>query len=536
SAQSTTAVRQAAAADTGGSGDGPSEWTLPDSATVSSACATGAPELAVNGVPESAVEPQQRHQPEDSAASPHPNHREMLSYAELELNYNDERDAWSDAMRRVERLTQRDSFALTTDAARLPGNERRNRYADLVPYDWSRVRLAGSPGGSDYINASRLDLRRAGREYLITQGPLPHTSSHFWLMAWQAGSRGVLMLCRTLEADCLKKCARYYPTAQEPRLDFPDVHLTVELLSESPSGPADDPDADPWIERRLRLIHSGGDADDGTRTRDLIHLQFTAWPDFGQPPTGPAAFLNYLAAARAAGLFDDPSAPPIVHCSAGAGRAGCLVLVDSCLAIAGRQGTLYGLDPLQELRRMRAQRPGLVQTPGQLRFCFRAIVTGARGLLAAGDGRLPRFRPEDCPDRPPPALAAPEPDIEELLRQNLEAQGRNLHSCRRGSALPDRLDDGDGDVLNDSPTPPSTPSPYSTPGGPRRRPLAERSERSRADAAAMRLAAAAAGSRPATWRLLLRRLLLLPPVPTAAAVLACVLAFWVAAWGRRVAV
>uniref|UniRef100_A0A1I8FG10 Putative_PNPOx domain-containing protein n=1 Tax=Macrostomum lignano TaxID=282301 RepID=A0A1I8FG10_9PLAT len=184
SAQSTTAVRQAAAADTGGSGDGPSEWTLPDSATVSSACATGAPELAVNGVPESAVEPQQRHQPEDSAASPHPNHREMLSYAELELNYNDERDAWSDAMRRVERLTQRDSFALTTDAARLPGNERRNRYADDGPRRWpARLAAATTQCPAGWI------CDGLGREYLITQGPLPHTSSHFCSWPGRTGSR-----------------------------------------------------------------------------------------------------------------------------------------------------------------------------------------------------------------------------------------------------------------------------------------------------------------------------------------------------------
>ena len=67
-----------------------------------------------------------------------------------------------------------------------------------------------------------------------------------------------------------------------------------------------------------------------------------------------------------------------VHCSAGIGRSGTLILVDSCLqmAEAGTELTLKII--FDTLLEMRTQRWGLIQTEQQLKFSVDAIIHGLK--------------------------------------------------------------------------------------------------------------------------------------------------------------
>lgn len=67
------------------------------------------------------------------------------------------------------------------------------------------------------------------------------------------------------------------------------------------------------------------------------------WPDFGIPKNS-ESFLNFLYAVRQSGVIpsaegssDTPSSrvcgPPVIHCSAGIGRSGTFILVDSALVL-----------------------------------------------------------------------------------------------------------------------------------------------------------------------------------------------------------
>lgn len=56
--------------------------------------------------------------------------------------------------------------------ARKPFNQNKNRYVDILPYDYNRVELSEVTGdaGSNYINASYIDGFKEPRKYIAAQG------------------------------------------------------------------------------------------------------------------------------------------------------------------------------------------------------------------------------------------------------------------------------------------------------------------------------------------------------------------------------
>lgn len=76
-------------------------------------------------------------------------------------------------------------------------------------------------------------MDRAHRQYILTQGPLPSTAGHFWLMVWEQNSKAVLMLNKTIEKDHVK-CHQYWPLeSTESTMTFSDVGLKVEYISKT---------------------------------------------------------------------------------------------------------------------------------------------------------------------------------------------------------------------------------------------------------------------------------------------------------------
>lgn len=61
----------------------------------------------------------------------------------------------------------------------------KNRYKNIWPYDFSRVRLGSPVDDSDYINASYVQPRGTTRRYIATQGPLDATYCDFWTLVWE---------------------------------------------------------------------------------------------------------------------------------------------------------------------------------------------------------------------------------------------------------------------------------------------------------------------------------------------------------------
>jgi receptor-type tyrosine-protein phosphatase F len=102
--------------------------------------------------------------------------------------------------------------------------------------------------------------------------------------------------------------------------------------------------------------------------REVKQLQFTAWPDHGVPDH-PAPFLQFLRRVR--NLNPPNSGPIVVHCSAGVGRTGCFIVIDSMLERMRHEKTvdIYG-----HVTCLRAQRNYMVQTEDQYIFIHDALV------------------------------------------------------------------------------------------------------------------------------------------------------------------
>ncbi|KAJ3600065.1 hypothetical protein NHX12_034017, partial [Muraenolepis orangiensis] len=89
----------------------------------------------------------------------------------------------------------------TWEHSNLEVNKPKNRYANVIAYDHSRVILAPIDGitGSDYINANYIDGYRKQNAYIATQGPLPETFGDFWRMVWEQRAATVVMMTRLEE-------------------------------------------------------------------------------------------------------------------------------------------------------------------------------------------------------------------------------------------------------------------------------------------------------------------------------------------------
>ncbi|CAH8672046.1 unnamed protein product [Schistosoma rodhaini] len=270
----------------------------------------------------------------------------------------------------------------SVDAARDVKNRWKNRYRDVSPFDSTRVFLCSARDG-DYINASFVFIPEVpSRKYILTQGPMQQTVNHFWLMVWERQCPAIIMLNRLVEKGSLR-CHPYFPYDGGPSvLKLEDVNLSVELECET--------NTKTFISRKFTITNIKTN-----KVHNVLHMQYTNWPDFGIP-NSPSAILNFLWSVRASGALNDPSYPPVIHCSAGIGRSGTFVLIDLALILIEQANSISGVDIKNLFLELRKCRMGIIQTADQLRFCYRAVIKAADTLLCISIDQRPfvKFEPD----------------------------------------------------------------------------------------------------------------------------------------------
>ncbi|KAL3993620.1 Protein-tyrosine phosphatase family protein [Acanthocheilonema viteae] len=296
-----------------------------------------------------------------------------------------------------------------------------------------KLSVIGNDPSSDYINANFVKGYKGRKMFIASQGPLNASTDDFWRMIWEHKVRVIVMVANLYERNRCQ-CAKYWPDDGPKTYDKLEVRPVDSIyysdyavrnfevrriqprvangsLSGSPAiilyevpNITGDISADPSAvivntkshsssmrgsidsilnemssnsKRNSRCSNSNMQLNDVhaetefvTKTPEVRHVvqyHYTSWNDL-QAPECTTGLLRFLSKLRK--LDDYIRGPVVVHCSAGVGRTGTFIAIDSLLDQCIEEGKA---DVFGFVSEMRKQRNTMVQNAEQYLFIYKAL-------------------------------------------------------------------------------------------------------------------------------------------------------------------
>lgn len=262
----------------------------------------------------------------------------------------------------------------------------KNKYPNIWPFEWNRIKIPQVLPSQDYFNGSLIwNGQSGGRRYIATQAPVPETFEDFWKVVWGEGVQVIVCLTAAEEGGQVRfypkhcadeiKCDPYWTTKTAGEMHVMLVHETSVELGAGQSA----------ILRTLMLQNS---TEPFTSLREIVHIQYEGWPDFGIPAEATAIVSLVKLVDDVARRAKNAKAPMLVHCSAGCGRTGTFCTVDMVINAIdsgegrGDQDLIY-----QTVVGIREQRMSLVQTLRQFVLCYECVLHHILGKIIDNDNQ-----------------------------------------------------------------------------------------------------------------------------------------------------
>lgn len=164
------------------------------------------------------------------------------------------------------------------------------------------------------------------------------------------------MLCNFVEQNA-KKCAPYFPTEEGAPLEFDgDVSVVLKKQEQFPF---------PFETKVKVMVRQLEVTVPGQPVHTCMHYHWMDWPDRGVPEAdlAPIALLAKL---------KENTAPIIVHCSAGIGRTGSIVLIEHAMELLHLPAPLLEISGY--LLELRKQRNNSIQTEHQYLYVHQVLL------------------------------------------------------------------------------------------------------------------------------------------------------------------
>lgn len=244
----------------------------------------------------------------------------------------------------------------------------KNRYKDIFLYDHSRVKLKdfNQPQQCDYINASYInsidklyEMKSAKPyKYIASQGPLKHTIGDFYKSIINNNTKLVIALTDEFENGMIK-CDPYWA----PGTYFSNGNqITVKINNVEKIN-------DNLIIRKIQLSTESD-------TREIVQMQLLNWLDneicgnFDDL----MKIVRYKQDLMKSSDINANDYATLIHCSAGCGRTGTFITIDSIINLMENNMTINEDIIFNIVGNLRLQRISMVQNLRQFISIYEMVI------------------------------------------------------------------------------------------------------------------------------------------------------------------